>query len=185
LVDDQRYNEILGLFEYQGGHAVVWRDAVTAWFQHVSGIPDKLGRVGHYPNRIEAESMQADGYTPVEVTPWETASGGKAVVCNRSSTCTLTAKPGRPDGTYTVSVRYFDLRTGKAQYELLLNGKSLAHWVADATVPPAVVDPHLDGSTSSLFTVSGVRLRPGDTLTVRGTPNEGEPAPVDYIEISQ
>jgi alpha-glucuronidase len=185
LIDDQRYNEILGLFEYQAGHAVVWRDAVTAWFQHVSGIPDKLGRVGHYPNRIEAESMQADGYTPVEVTPWETASGGKAVVCNRSSTCTLTAKLGRPDGTYTVSVRYFDLRTGKAQYELLLNGKSLAHWVADATVPPAVVDPHLDGSTSSLFTVSGVRLRPGDTLTVRGTPNEGEPAPVDYIEISQ
>ncbi len=185
LIDDQRYNEILGLFEYQAGHAVVWRDAVTAWFQHVSGIPDKLGRVGHYPNRIEAESMQADGYTPVEVTPWETASGGKAVVCNRSSTCTLTAKPGRPDGTYTVSVRYFDLRTGKAQYELLLNGKSLAHWVADATVPPAVVDPHLDGSTSSLFTVPGVRLRPGDTLTVRGTPNEGEPAPVDYIEISQ
>jgi alpha-glucuronidase len=185
VIDDQRYNEILGLFEYQAGHAVVWRDAVTAWFQHVSGIPDKLGRVGHYPNRIEAESMQADGYTPVEVTPWETASGGKAVVCNRSSTCTLTAKPGRPDGTYTVSVRYFDLRTGKAQYELLLNGKSLAHWVADATVPPAVVDPHLDGSTSSLFTVPGVRLRPGDTLTVRGTPNEGEPAPVDYIEISQ
>jgi alpha-glucuronidase len=185
LIDDQRYNEILGLFEYQAGHAVVWRDAVTAWFQHVSGIPDKLGRVGHYPNRIEAESMQADGYTPVEVTPWETASGGKAVVCNRSSTCTLTAKPGRPDGTYTVSVRYFDLRTGKAQYELLLNGKSLDHWVADATVPAAVVDPHLDGSTSSLFTVSGVRLRPGDTLTVRGTPNEGEPAPVDYIEISQ
>jgi alpha-glucuronidase len=185
LVDDQRYNEILGLFEYQAGHAVVWRDAVTAWFQHVSGIPDKLGRVGHYPNRIEAESMQADGYTPVEVTPWETASGGKAVVCNHSSTCMLTAKPGRPDGTYTVSVRYFDLRTGKAQYELLLNGKSLAHWVADATVPPAVVDAHLDGSTSSLFTVPGVRLRPGDTLTLRGTPNEGEPAPVDYIEISQ
>ena len=68
---------------------MVWRDAVTAWFQQISGIPDKLGRVGHYPDRIEAESMQSDGYTPVEVTPWETASGGKAVVCNRAARCTL------------------------------------------------------------------------------------------------
>jgi alpha-glucuronidase len=185
LIDDQRYWETLALFEYQAGHAVVWRDAVTEWFQRISGIPDKLGRVGHYPNRIEAESMQTDGYSTVDVTPWETASGGKAVVCNRSAPCTLTAKPGRPDGNYSIGVRYFDLRTGKAQYELMLNGKSLAHWTADATLPPAAVDAHLDGSTSTLFTVAGVRLKPGDTITVRGTPDQGEPAPVDYIEVTK
>jgi hypothetical protein len=80
-------------------------------------------------------------------------------------------------------VRYFDLRTGNAQYELLLNGKSLAHWIANATLPPAAVDPHPDGSTSTLFTVSDVRLKPSDTLTLRGTPNQGEPAAVDYIEV--
>jgi alpha-glucuronidase len=164
---------------------VVWRDAVTEWFQRISGIPDKLGRVGHYPDRIEAESMQADGYSTVEVTPWETASGGKAVVCNRLAPCTLSTKPGRPDGTYSVGVRYFDLRTGAAQYELLLNGKSLAHWTANAMLPPAAIDPHLDGSTSTLFTVPGVRLKPGDTLSLRGTPNQGEPAPVDYIEVEK
>jgi alpha-glucuronidase len=185
LIDDQRYWETLALFEYQGGHAVVWRDAVTEWFQHMSGIPDKLGRVGHYPDRIEAESMQADGYTKVDVTPWETASGGKAVVCNRSAPCSLSAKPGRPAGTYSIGVRYFDLRTGKAQYELLLNGKSLAHWTADATLPPAAIDPHLDGSTSTLFTVSGVRLKPSDTITLRGAPNGSESAPVDYIEVTK
>jgi alpha-glucuronidase len=185
LIDDQRYWETLALFEYQGGHAVVWRDAVTEWFQRISGIPDKLGRVGHYPNRIEAESMQADGYTTVDVTPWETASGGKAVVCNRAAPCTLSAKPARPEGTYSIGVRYFDLRTGNAQYDLQLNGKSIAHWTADATLPPATVDPHLDGSTSTLYTVSGIRLKPSDTLTLRGTPNEGEPAPVDYIEVTK
>lgn len=185
LIDDQRYNETLALFEYEAGHAIVWRDAVTAWFQNISGIPDKLGRVGHYPDRIEAESMQADGYTTVGVTPWETASGGKAVVCNRSAPCTLTAKPGRPEGTYSIGVRYFDLRTGAAQYDLLLNGKSLAHWTANATLPPAMVDPHLDGSTSMLFTVAGVHLKPRDTLTLRGTPDQGEPAPVDYIEVQK
>jgi alpha-glucuronidase len=183
LIDDQRYWETLALLEYQAGHAVVWRDAVTEWFQHVSGIPDKLGRVGHYPNRIEAESMQADGYTPVDVTPWETASGGKAVVCNRAAACTLTTKPGRPQGAYSIGVRYFDLRTGVSQFELLLNGKSVAQWKADATLPPAAIDAHLDGSTSTLFTVPGVYLKPGDTLTLRGTPNGAEPAPVDYIEL--
>ncbi len=185
LIDDQRYNETLALFEYEAGHAMVWRDAVTAWFQHTSGVPDKLGRVGHYPGRIEAESMQADGYTPVDVTPWETASGGKAVVCNRTTPCTLTTKPGQPTDSYSIAVQYFDLRTGAAQYELLLNGKSLAHWTANALLPPAAVDPHLDGSTSTRFAVPDVRLKPSDTLTLRGTPNQGEPAPVDYIEVDK
>jgi alpha-glucuronidase len=80
-------------------------------------------------------------------------------------------------------VRHFDLRTGVSQYDLQLNGKSVAHWTANAILPPAVVDPHLDGSTSTLFTVSDIRLKPSDTLTLRGTPNQGEPAPVDYIEV--
>ncbi len=185
LIDDQRYEETLALFEYEAGHAVVWRDAVTAWFQNISGIPDKLGRVGHYPNRIEAESMQPDGYTAVDVTPWETASASKAMVCNRAAPCTLTARPGRPAGNYAIGVRYFDLRTGTAQYELLLNGKSLAHWTAEATLPPAAVDPHLDGSTSTRFVVPDVRLKPGDSLTLRGIPNQGEPAPVDFIELER
>lgn len=183
LIDEPRYEETMALFEYEAGHAVVWRDAVTAWFQNISDIPDKLGRVGIYPNRIEADAMQADGYTRVDVVPWETASAGKAVVCNRSTACTLTTKLGRPAGSYNIAVRYFDLRTGNAQYELLVNGKTVAHWTADATLPPAAIDPHLDGSTSTLFTVHDVRLKPGDTLTLRGTPNQAEPAPVDYIEI--
>ena len=83
--------------------------------------------------------MQADGYTTVDVTPWETASGGKAVVCNRPAPCTLTTKPGRPEGTYAIGVRYFDLRTGASQYHLLLNGKSVAHWTANATLPPRLL----------------------------------------------
>ena len=83
LIDDQRYNETIGALRVRGRPRHRVADAVTAWFQNISGIPDKLGRVGHYPDRIEAESMQADGYTTVNVTPWETASGGKAVVCNR------------------------------------------------------------------------------------------------------
>jgi alpha-glucuronidase len=182
LIDDQRYWQILALFEYQAGHAVVWRDAVTEWFQRASGIPDKLGRVGHYGNRVEAESVQADGYTPVDVTPWETASGGKAVVCQRAAACTLTVKPGKSDGTYAIAVQYFDLRNGVSQFELLRNGKQIAQWKAEDALPPAAMDLHLDGSTSTRFVVPGVKLKAGDTFTLRGTPNQSEPAPVDYLE---
>lgn len=184
LVDEARYQRTLVLFQYQAGHAVVWRDAVSEWFLRMSGIPDAKGRVGHYPNRIEAESMHSNGYTPVAVTPWETASGGRAVVCERATACTLTAKLNRPSGIYNVAVQYFDIHPGHARYELLLNGRAMAHWVADDTLPPAVVDKKLDGHTSTRFTLSGIKLDPGDTLTLRGVADGAEPAPVDYIEIT-
>ena len=185
LIDEERYQRTLALFQYQAGHAIVWRDAVSNWFLRMSGIPDAKGRVGHYPNRIEAESMQADSYTPVDVTPWETASGGKAVVCSRTSACTLTAKLDKPAGNYAIAVQYFDIHPGNAQYDLLLNGKSVAHWTADNIVPPAVSDKKLDGHTSTRFTLHGVKLAPGDTLVLRGMPDGAEPAPVDYIEITK
>jgi alpha-glucuronidase len=129
--------------------------------------------------------MAADGYTAVEVKPWEAASNGKAVECNRVAPCALTAKLNRPAGSYSIAVQYFDLRTGASRYDLLLNGHPIAHWIADATLPPAVVDKQLDGSTSTRFTVRDVILKPGDTLVLRGNPDGEEPAPVDYIEITR
>jgi alpha-glucuronidase len=151
----------------------------------MSGIPDAKGRVGHDLNRIEAETMQSDGYTAVDVTPWETASGGKAVICNRAAACTLTTKLDRAAGIYNIAVQYFDIHPGTAQYELLLDGKPIAHWTADNIVPPAVSDKKLDGHTSTRFTVHGVKLAPGDTLMLSGVANGAEPAPVDYIEITR
>lgn len=189
LVDDQVYAATLALFQYQAAHAVVWRDAVSEWFLRQSGILDKQGRVGHYPNRIEAESMKADGYTVVPGDPWETASGGKAVVCKHAAACTLTTRLDRPAGSYNVAVQYYDLRSGASHFELLLNGKPVANWVADATLPPAAMDNHLDGSTTTRFMLpAATALKPGDTLTIRGIPDgdppTGEPAPIDYIEIT-
>jgi alpha-glucuronidase len=185
LIDDERYQRTLSLFEYQAGHAVVWRDAVSRWFLRMSGIPDAKGRVGHYPDRIEAESMQSDGYTPVEVTPWETASGGKAVVCDRTAACTLTTKLDKPAGAYKIAVQYFDIHPGNARFEVLLNGRSIVHWTADNTLPPAVSDTKLDGHTGTRFTMPGINFAPGDTLMLRGAPEGAEPAPVDYIEITK
>jgi len=80
-IDPDRFSAVLNRLEYQAGHAIGWRDAICSWFLHESGISDALGRAGHFPGRTEAESMQLTGYTVNDVTPWEDASGGKAVVC--------------------------------------------------------------------------------------------------------
>jgi alpha-glucuronidase len=185
LVDDDRYQETLKLFTYQAGHAIVWLDAVTRWFQRESSIPDKENRVGNYPNRIEAEDMAAEGYTPIDVKPWETASNSKAVICNQPTGCTLTTTLNKPAGTYNITVQYFDYWSGKSHFTLDLNGKPIGTWIADDTLPPARIDLHPDGETSTRITIPNITLKPGDTLTLHGTPNNTEPAPVDYIEIAK
>jgi alpha-glucuronidase len=184
-VDDDRYNEVLKLFTYQAGHAIVWRDAVTRWFQKQSGIPDKQGRVGNYPNRIEAENMTAEGYTPIDVKPWETASNSKAVVCNQATGCTLTTTLNKPAGSYNIIVQYFDFWSGKSHFTLDLNHKPIGTWIADDTLPPARAENEPNGDTSTRITFPNITLKPGDTLTLHGTPDNSEPAPVDYIEISR
>ncbi|MFL6306952.1 MAG: alpha-glucuronidase family glycosyl hydrolase [Candidatus Sulfotelmatobacter sp.] len=185
LIDEGRYQEVLALFTYQAGHAIVWRDAVTRWFQHISGIPDQQGRVGNYPNRIEAEDMSADGYTPIDVHPWETASNSKAAVCKRTTPCTLSAVLDKPAGNYSVTVQYFDYWNGTSHFELRVNGQLIGRWLADNILPPAAPDLHSDGETSTRITFSNMRIRPDDVLTLQGTPDGAEPAPVDYIELKQ
>jgi alpha-glucuronidase len=183
LIDDDRYNVTLKLLTYQAGHAMVWRDAVTKWFQKESGIPDKQGRVGNYPNRIEAENMTAEGYTPIDVKPWETASNSKAAVCNQSSGCTLTTTLNKPGGTYSITVQYFDFWSGKSHFTLDLNHQPIGQWIADDALPPARAENQPNGDTSTRITFPNITLKPGDTLTLHGIPDNTEPAPVDYIEI--
>ena len=64
-------------------------------------------------------------------------------------------------------------------YGLYLNGNLLKEWRADNALPGDA----MNGDTSTRITVSGIALKPGDTLKVEGHPDDGEPAPVDYLEI--
>jgi alpha-glucuronidase len=128
--------------------------------------------------------MTAEGYTPADVRPWETASSAKAVVCGVSAGCTLTAKLDKPAGSYNVVVQYFDYWSGRSHFELQVDGRTVGQWVADDTLPPARIDLHPDGETSTRITFHDVALKPGDTLMLRGVPDDKEPAPVDYVEIT-
>jgi alpha-glucuronidase len=178
LIDERRYREVLAQLEYQAGQAEVWRDAVVNWCLKTSGIPDEKGRAGKHPGRREAESMQLEGYTTIAVTPWEAASGGMAVWCGISRCSARFVFEGNA-GRHDVRIRYFDQNNGAARFRVLLNGELLDQWVASDRLPSA----KMDGTSSSLRIVAGVALKPGDEIRIEGSPDGGESAALDYVEI--
>jgi alpha-glucuronidase len=122
LVDEHRYHAVLAKLKYQVSHATVWRDAICQWFLKESGIPDKLGRAGHYPNRIEAENMTLDGYKVFEVNPWENASGGKAVECvSPDRHGSVSFRYDGKAGWHNLAVQYFDQDNGVSQFKLYVD----------------------------------------------------------------
>ncbi len=178
LVDEERYNAVLKKLQYQAGHAIVWRDTVCNWFFHQSGIPDAQGRVGHHPDRIEAEDMSLDGYKVAGVSPWEDASGAKAITCPTEK-CTASMKfEGKP-GWYNLVVQYFDQNNGVSHFEAFVNGQSVGVWAADLRLP--TYKPDSNSSTEEML--PELALRPGDEIRIVGIPDGGERAPIDYVEI--
>ncbi|HJX94512.1 MAG TPA: alpha-glucuronidase family glycosyl hydrolase [Candidatus Acidoferrum sp.] len=179
-VDEDRYAEVLNRLEFQAGHAIVWRDAVCNWFLQISGIPDKLGRVGHYPDRVEAEAMQLQGYVPFEVVPRETASGGKAIECAPpAQECSAAFRFDGAAGQYEMDVEYFDQNNGKSKFRVLVDERIVDEWPADDHLP--ATKPGGDSSTRRR--ILGLALRPGDNIRIEGVPDGAERAAVDYIEI--
>jgi alpha-glucuronidase len=180
LVDEQRYAAVLGRLEFQAGHAVEWRDAICDWFLKTSGIADARGRAGHYPGRVEAESMTLDGYVAETVTPWETASGGKAIGCPLQA-CSATMAWMGTAGWYRIAIRYFDERDGVSSYRLLVSGQLVDQWAAEDDLP----SDKPNGHSSTRRVVSGVALRPGDQIRIEATTGGKDHADVDYVEITR
>lgn len=122
--------------------------------------------------------MQLEGYTTIAVTPWEAASGGMAVWCGISRCSARFVFEGNA-GRHDVRIRYFDQNNGAARFRVLLNGELLDQWVASDRLPSA----KMDGTSSSLRIVAGVALKPGDEIRIEGSPDGGESAALDYVEI--
>jgi len=179
-IDEQRFAEVLHQLEYQAGQAQVWRDAVTTWFLRESGIPDARGRVGNYPGRVEAEAMTLDGYQVKEVTPWENASGGKAIECG-SAHCLASFRYEGTPGWHTIQVQYFDQSTGISHFRLFVGSQMVDAWAADLRVPDRRTK--VDSSSSTRHSVKGIALRKGDQIRIEGVPDAGESAALDYVEI--
>jgi alpha-glucuronidase len=176
------------------------------YFLKQSGIPDEQARAGRYPGRLEAEDGRLAGYAVIDVKPWEDASGGKAVICGDlppiafrpgaaspaatpapvSSTESVPHSPcsaewtyAGPAGRFNVAIQYFDLPGGVAHFTLSVNGHPAADWSADATLPSR----RPNGDNSTRRTIRNVELKPGDVVSVEGTPDKNDRAALDYIEV--
>jgi alpha-glucuronidase len=200
-IDDQRYNDVLQRLEYQAGHAIVWRDAICNYFLRLSGIADAKGRAGNFPNRIEAETMTLTGYVPVDVTPWENASGGKAVECPDRNGCSASfrfaggteagkaaAGPrsdrgrlpiGQHSKKYEVDVEYFDQNNGVSRFRVFMNGRKVDEWVTNDQLPAKKIG----GDSSTRRRIHNLDLRPGGEIRIEGIPDGEERAGLDYVEI--
>jgi len=178
-IDDRLYDEMRARLEYQAGHAIVWRDAIVQYFLKLSGIPDQQGRAGHYPGRLEAEDARLTGYKVIDVTPWEDASGGKAVSCAGQTRCAAEWTYTGAAGRFNIAVQYFDLEGGDAKFAIEVNGQPAGAWTADAKLP----SPHPHGDNSTRHVVREVTLKTGDVIRVGGTPDGEDPAALDYVEV--
>jgi alpha-glucuronidase len=175
----QLYEDIRVRLEYQAGHAIVWRDAIVQYFLKLSGIPDEQGRAGHHPGRLEAEDARLTGYKIIDVTPWEDASGGKAVSCAEAA-CSAEWTWTGAAGHYSIAVQYFDLQGGAAKLALVINDKPIINWTADANLPST--RPNGDNSTRRIINID---LNPGDIIRIEGIPDGSDPAALDYIELER
>jgi len=178
-VDADRYADVLARLEYQTGHAIVWRDAICNYFLRESGIADAKGRAGHFTNRIEAESMQLQGYTSVDVVPWENASSGKAIECTQPQGCSASFRFTGEAGRYTLDIEYFDQKNGESKFRVFVDDKLVDQWVANGQLPATKI-----GSDSSTRRrIPELTLHAGDEIRIEGIPDRDEHAALDYVEL--
>ncbi|EME38625.1 glycoside hydrolase family 67 protein [Dothistroma septosporum NZE10] len=187
LIDDERFEHVRFRQEYQAGHSIVWRDAIVSFYHNLSRIADDRGRVGHHPYRIEAESMQLDGYKVYAVSPFETASNTTAIITRTNTTTGIASTTlDFESGTYSLAVNYYDMYGGNSTYEVLLNDTLVGKWtgnIVDTGKLGHTPSIYLDGHSATRVTFRNIAVSRGDVLKIVGTPSGLEPAPLDYVAL--
>jgi alpha-glucuronidase len=179
-IDQPFFHDVLERLDYQAGHAQVLRDAACNWLLKMSDIADAQGRVGNHPHRIEAEAMQCSGYQPVDVSPSQSASGGKVISCVApEGRGTASWKFSNKSGWYDASLFYFDENDGASRFRLFVGEQLVDEWSADDVLPddkPGVL-------TATRHKIRRLALRPGDELRIEATAGPLERAVIDYVEV--
>ena len=94
--------------------------------------------------------------------------------------CVASFRFSKDAGRYDLNVQYFDQNSGKSKFRVLVEGRVVDEWTADDDLPSSKVG----GDTSTRRQIPGLTLRPGDEIRIEGTPDGGELAPLDYVEIN-
>ena len=124
--------------------------------------------------------MQLQSYVPFDVIPSEDASGGKAVECAPpAQKCSAAFRFDGAAGKYEMDIEYFDQNNGKSKFRVLVGGRVVDEWAAEDRLPSK--KPNADSSARRRIT--GLALRPGDSIRIEGIPDGEERASLDYIEI--
>lgn len=135
---------------------------------------------------LEAEDMTLNGFE-VNTLSGQGASQNKVIRVNTGrgaagTISTATRSFEGVDGTYDLTLWYYDENDGAVDYGLELNESSLANWKADKNFGTG--DAILQSRTS--YTVSGIDLKAGDEITVVVTEDgkNGEWARTDCIVLT-
>ncbi|KAM0482035.1 hypothetical protein ACHAPX_003369 [Trichoderma viride] len=185
LIDDDRFDHMAFRLQYQAGHALVWRDSVNNFYYAKCGIKDEHNRVGNHAWRIEAEDMVLEGYKVIPVTPFEAASGGKAIATIPGADVgTATCTVAFPSGTYNIAINYYDHLGGRSQYQVFLDERLIGAWAGDLQDKLSHdFSDRIDGHSATRITFNGVEVKTGDSLKIVGRPDGNELAPIDYVSL--
>ena len=126
--------------------------------------------------RIEAEAMTLSDSMVIEDNA-ETSGGQVVRVADRGGSGTSETVFDGPQGTYTLTVGYFDESDGTASYQLLIDGVEVDGWIADETTGGLTAGPQ--SARSREITLD---LEPGQTITIVSQGSRGDWARVDYLE---
>jgi hypothetical protein len=156
---------------------------------HVAGWAVRSGDVADVPltaagRPIEAESMALSGGYAVEANT--AASGGQLIrrLDSGGYAATASTEYTGAAGNYDIAVSYFDENDGMSNLAFLLNGQMLDEWVADED--PVCSDCASPGANTlrTRVVVRGIRLLPGDEITLQGTGEHYEYARFDKLTVS-
>src|SRR5262249_55834426 len=131
--------------------------------------------------RVEAETMNPEGYKEFAPASWEGASGGKGVICPEPlQSCAAETKFEGSDGQYDIAIEYFDVNEGVAHFKLIAGDKTIDQWDAADHLPGN--QPSADSSVRRK--IPSVLLHPGETIRLESVPDSSDRAAFDYIDIS-
>jgi alpha-glucuronidase len=113
------------------------------------------------------------------VTPWENASGGKAIECSGPQGCSASFRFNRDTGRYSLDVVYFDQKNGESKFSVFVGDKLVDRWVANDQLPATKIG----GDSSTRRRIDGLELSPGVQIRIEGIPDRDEHAALDYVEL--
>jgi alpha-glucuronidase len=174
LMDAERYDAVHEQLALAARRGEIWRDTVAEWMERVTGVADEPHFVGSHAGRVEAETMTLQNYAPALALEPEDASASSYVACAAmDKECSATTVFLNEANVYRIEIGYYGTHAADSILSLSVNGSSQARW-------PVEQEPGTPGSDrAERFVVNGVRLRPGDHITVTGT------AAVDFVDISR